>query len=92
MLRLLVTDPSEPISAEMIDARTRRRSAVASAAGVGVAAGSLAAYDRWVVRPALRVGIVDVVRSEHLPLGVSSGERKSFRDAKFYKRRKRWLA
>jgi len=25
-------------------------------------------------------------------LGVSSGERKSFRDAKFYKRRKRWLA
>jgi branched-chain amino acid transport system ATP-binding protein len=25
-------------------------------------------------------------------LGVSSGERKSFRDTKFYKRRKRWLA
>jgi len=25
-------------------------------------------------------------------LGVSSGERKSFREAKFYKRRKRWLA
>ena len=25
-------------------------------------------------------------------LGVSSGERKSFRDTKFYRRRKRWLA
>jgi branched-chain amino acid transport system ATP-binding protein len=25
-------------------------------------------------------------------LGVSSGERKNFRDTKFYKRRKRWLA
>jgi branched-chain amino acid transport system ATP-binding protein len=25
-------------------------------------------------------------------LGVSKGGRKSFRDAKFYKRRKRWLA
>jgi branched-chain amino acid transport system ATP-binding protein len=25
-------------------------------------------------------------------LGVGSGERKSFRDAKSYKRRKRWLA
>ena len=25
-------------------------------------------------------------------LGVSSGERKSFRESKFYKRRKRWLA
>ncbi len=25
-------------------------------------------------------------------LGVSSGERRSFRDTKFYKRRKRWLA
>jgi branched-chain amino acid transport system ATP-binding protein len=25
-------------------------------------------------------------------LGVSSGERKSFRDTKFYRRRKRWLS
>ena len=25
-------------------------------------------------------------------LGISSGERKSFRDTKFYRRRKRWLA
>ena len=25
-------------------------------------------------------------------LGISSGERKSFRDNKFYRRRKRWLA